>query len=203
MSIASILSQDASLFLSMYEPAMQAGLPAAVSIALGRWLVYLIAGAVVLLWFRADPARRHADRLAVVNALWAGALASVAKAIVATAWFRPRPFVDLVLTPLVTMDPSSASFPSGHATFAFGVATSIALYDRRFGFPLLLLAALVSFGRVLVGVHYPLDVVSGAILGIAIAFAIRRVGFRLDHRIVHLFSRLTDRSSTSTPPPKA
>lgn len=85
---------------------------------------------------------------------------------------RPRP-------PLVDPDPAplveplgSGSFPSGHATVSFACATVIALALPRLTPWVFALAALIAFSRVYVGVHYPADVVAGAILGIAVGFAI-------------------------------
>ncbi len=72
--------------------------------------------------------------------------------------------------------PATGSFPSGHATVAFACATTIALAVPRLALPLFALAALVAWSRVYVGVHYPLDVLAGAILGVALAFAIAAVG---------------------------
>jgi undecaprenyl-diphosphatase len=63
------------------------------------------------------------------------------------------------------------SFPSGHAATAFAGATILAAYAPRQTVPLLVLAALVSWSRVYVGVHYPLDILVGALLGTAVGLA--------------------------------
>ena len=69
--------------------------------------------------------------------------------------------------------PHTHSFPSGHATTSFACATVLALLLPRLRVPLFLLAAAVAWSRVYVGVHYPLDVLGGAVLGVAIALALR------------------------------
>ena len=69
--------------------------------------------------------------------------------------------------------PSTFSFPSGHATVAFASATILALAVPRLRWPLFALAALIAFSRVYVGVHYPGDVLAGAVLGVGIATALR------------------------------
>jgi undecaprenyl-diphosphatase len=74
---------------------------------------------------------------------------------------RPRP----VGTRLVLPMPTFPSFPSGHASAAFGCATLAGLIWRRVRGPALLGAALVSLSRIYLGVHYPGDVLGGAILG--------------------------------------
>jgi len=68
------------------------------------------------------------------------------------------------------------SFPSGHAQASFTVATFFALYYRHYRVLLFLAAAAVAFSRVYLGVHYPSDVLAGAILGWSVAFIV----FKLD-----------------------
>jgi undecaprenyl-diphosphatase len=78
----------------------------------------------------------------------------------------PEPLVDL---------PATHSFPSGHATVSFACATVLALAVPRLRVPLYALATLISLSRVYVGVHYPLDVLAGAALGVGIAIALRKL----------------------------
>ena len=69
--------------------------------------------------------------------------------------------------------PTTFSFPSGHATVSFACATVLALAVPRLRWPLFALAVLIAWSRVYVGVHYPGDVLAGAVLGVAIAIALR------------------------------
>ena len=77
--------------------------------------------------------------------------------------------------PLVNL-PVTHSFPSGHATVAFACATTLALAVPRLVLPLFALAALIAWSRVYVGVHYQLDVLAGAVLGVTLAFAVAAAG---------------------------
>ncbi len=81
--------------------------------------------------------------------------------------------------PLVHV-PHDASFPSGHAATSFAAATILTFAFPRLGAPLFVLAAAVAFSRVYDGVHYPLDVIGGAALGILVALALR---FLVRHRM--------------------
>jgi undecaprenyl-diphosphatase len=64
--------------------------------------------------------------------------------------------------------PKDPSFPSGHTTIAFAAATVLSYYRPRWTPAFFLLAVAIGFSRVYVGVHYPLDVLGGAILGLLV-----------------------------------
>ena len=74
--------------------------------------------------------------------------------------------------------PHDHSFPSGHAATSFACATTLALAFPRLAVPLYVLAAAIAYSRVYVGVHYPLDVLGGAVLGIAVAAGLAFLGRR-------------------------
>ena len=63
------------------------------------------------------------------------------------------------------------AFPSGHTLASFGAATALTLYHRRWGAVALVLAAMIGFSRLYLFVHYPTDVLAGALLGIGLAVA--------------------------------
>jgi undecaprenyl-diphosphatase len=89
------------------------------------------------------------------------------------AFGRDRPPLRYVQPePLVTV-PGTPSFPSGHAATSFACAVVLAGAAPRLRWPLFVLAALVAWSRVYVGVHYPLDVVAGAALGLAVGLGVR------------------------------
>jgi undecaprenyl-diphosphatase len=82
---------------------------------------------------------------------------------------RPRPFVRVVTSRVVGhYRPPTYSFPSGHAALSFAAATVLAFGVPRLTVVWFALAALVAFSRVYIGVHYPLDVTCGALIGLAV-----------------------------------
>ncbi len=80
---------------------------------------------------------------------------------------RPRPFLDIPsLVPAVKKVPKGFSFPSGHTTLAFAVAFIIyRILPKRYSIPAFLIAALVAFSRLYLGLHYPTDILGGICVG--------------------------------------
>lgn len=69
------------------------------------------------------------------------------------------------------------SFPSGHTGSSFAVAVVLLLkLPKKYGIPALLLAALIGFSRLYLGVHYPTDVLCGALVGTMIAVCVCCIG---------------------------
>ena len=73
---------------------------------------------------------------------------------------------------LAVARPESYSFPSGHTGSSFAAATALFLCNKKLGIPALILAFIVALSRVYLFVHYPTDVMVGAVLGAACALAV-------------------------------
>jgi len=97
---------------------------------------------------------------------------------------RQRPFVDHEIFKALVETTSVYSFPSGHAASSFAVAGSLAWFFKKISPLLLAVAALISFSRIYLFVHYPSDIVAGMILGLvcaAMALGLyKKYGNRLD-----------------------
>jgi len=82
---------------------------------------------------------------------------------------RPRPVLEGL--PPLGGAPSSLSFPSAHATSSFAVATAMTRVDPA-GAIAFALAVALSLGRPYLGMHYPSDVLAGALLGVALGLIV-------------------------------
>ena len=82
---------------------------------------------------------------------------------------RPRPFdISNTVLPrksLLISPPTDYSFPSGHTLASFEAATALYKDHTLYGFAAFVLAILIAFSRIYLQVHYPSDVIGGAILG--------------------------------------
>ncbi len=131
------------------------------------WLA--IAVVLALLW------RRPSIVAAVLAAdAVADLLATAGKALV----HRHRPF-ETQLGPAS----STHSFPSGHTATSFACATVLSVFAPRLRVPLFLLATLIGLSRIYNGMHYPTDVLAGAVLGLLTALLLLAVGPRLARRV--------------------
>ena len=74
------------------------------------------------------------------------------------------------------------SFPSGHTATSFAAATVLAFYAPRWRVPFFLLATAIGLSRIYNGMHYPTDVLAGAVLGVLVAMTVLRMAPRIRRR---------------------
>jgi undecaprenyl-diphosphatase len=139
------------------------------------YLIYIIIAALVIFVFLTSlPAFRSFQRRNIEMALQAILSALVARFIIAEAirffYNRPRPFEMGEDVIRLVEHVSGNSFPSGHATFAFAIAAAGALYYPKTGFLFFLAAFLVGISRVAAGLHWPSDILGGALVGMGTAW---------------------------------
>ena len=95
---------------------------------------------------------------------------------------RPRPFVTFADLQIIIPTPSEFSFPSGHTSSSFAAAAVFYRHlPKKLGIPSVILAGLIGFSRLYVGVHYPTDVIAGVLMGILLSY--------LAEYLVNLFAK--------------
>ena len=141
---------------------------------------------VALLFFVLTSA--YSNRIKVnlfVCAILSGIIAKLGVTeLIRLVYERPRPFTVLPINELLTS--SAWSFPSGHAAFFFALATVVYLYNKKWGVGFFISAILVSLARITSGVHYPSDILGGALVGIGVAFL-----------VIYFIRKRTEPSTTS------
>lgn len=83
---------------------------------------------------------------------------------------RSRPFIDYQVNQLIPEGING--FPSGHAALFFAMAMAIYFYNKKWGTWFFAAALIMGIARVISGVHYPLDILGGAIVGMLSAYAV-------------------------------
>lgn len=146
--------------------------PWMVSLAIfcARWLILANVFVAVFFLLSSDPKDRHT----AFEAAWSLVLALILTSLLAHFVGRDRPFVANLDIRLLIPPPFNTSFPSGHTASAVAVALTFLWRNRLVGLTSLVLATFVAFGRVLVGVHYPTDLLGGMCIGV-ISFGIVRL----------------------------
>ena len=129
----------------------------------GNWGAIMIAAVVILL---IKPKTRKLGMMCgaalVVNLVICNLILKLAVA-------RVRPYETIEGLELIVGKAYDWSFPSGHSSGGFAVGTVIFMETKkRVGVPVLILALLIALSRLYVGIHYPTDVLFGAIIGTVI-----------------------------------
>jgi undecaprenyl-diphosphatase len=117
-------------------------------------------------------ARQDRDGRRMAAALWAPIAALLAVAVnqpIVSAVHESRPFTTMPHVLLLIHHGADPGFPSDHATMAGAVAAALFFVERRLALVATLMALLLAFSRVYVGVHYPGDVLAGLALGAVVA----------------------------------
>ena len=101
----------------------------------------------------------------VILALSSGALARGITEFIRFLWSRPRPFVESNVN-LLLKHSETASFPSGHAAFFFGISAVVFYYNKKAGLIFFIASFLISGARVFGGIHWFYDILGGLLVGI-------------------------------------
>jgi undecaprenyl-diphosphatase len=100
----------------------------------------------------------------ILLAFFSGALAWVLAYVLKLIFHTPRPF-DLFSRVDALLPETGYAFPSGHATFFMALAVSVFLIHKQAGRVFIFLALIIGLARVIAGVHFPIDILGGFLLG--------------------------------------
>jgi undecaprenyl-diphosphatase len=164
------------------------------------WLMALVVGeqfipvamvmVLVAMWFLGkDALHRERNQRAVLCSILGVGFACAAVSLINQFFDRLRPFEAIDDVTLLFYPPTDPSFPANTAAVGFAFAMGAWFGNRKAGYLLFILAILWCFARVYCGVHYPLDMLGGAAIGILFSFG--ALGFlRLVEPLVTFFLKL-------------
>ena len=122
------------------------------------------------------PLLRKKRRLQFILAMFLAVLiaSGIIEPLVNYLYGRVRPFAEFGWVPLVAHD-ANPSFPSAHATLMFTLAAGVWQLHKKWGYWFFAGALLTGIARVYALVHYPTDIIFGALLGILAVFFVSRI----------------------------
>ncbi|UNJ81272.1 phosphatase PAP2 family protein [Metabacillus dongyingensis] len=135
-----------------------------IMIFFAEYVQYAFVLLILMLWLL----NKSNFRVIAFQAMFSFTLAYSINRIIELFIYRERPFISHEIIQLVEHSANS-SFPSDHATSAIAIAVTLWLSSHHFKYTWFILAVVIAFSRIWVGVHYPLDVVAGILNGVIIA----------------------------------
>lgn len=137
------------------------------------FLIFFLIGGLIVLWFIDGKIKKEQ----VVHALAAVFIAYLIAVIIKHLFPTLRPYITNGREVEILFKPADGAFPSGHTAEAFALAVTIFMHDRRVGWFFLTGAMGIGIARVLANVHYPIDIVGGALLGTLVAVIVEKTHF--------------------------
>lgn len=144
-------------------------------IFIAKYMVVILALLTIVFWFSKD--RRN--RMMVISATITFVVAETLGKIAGQLHSNNQPFVELAHVNQLIEKTVNNSFPSDHTILFFSFCITFCIFQKRWAFIWVLSAILVGISRIWVGVHYPADVIAGALISIVSAFVIAFIVPRL------------------------
>jgi len=164
------MALDINLFYFFNNLAGQSRIFDTLVVFLAGYFQYLLIAIFLLLLFFSGYAKQEKLRLFWITVVSTIIARLGVVELIRFLYHHPRPFVTYQVHQLLSE--SGWSFPSGHSAFFFAMATAIYLYNKKWGIGFFLAAILMNVSRIIAGVHYPSDIIGGAVVGMAVAYII-------------------------------
>lgn len=147
---------------------------------LASGLIWVMITGLLVLWVIDGRIKREQALHAFYAMLVAWVVSEMLKSLIPSL----RPFRINGYPPLTLTVPFGNAFPSTHTAISFALAATIWFHSREWGGAYLVMAAVVGIARILGNVHYPVDVLAGAVIGLLVAAVVDKI---------HLFKLLSKR----------
>ena len=163
---------------NLHNPLLNTTMPFITHLGGFIWMVVIVVAVILYAKLKNKETLKRIAVLALVALLFSDIIVLCIKHLVN----EPRPFVSLDNVNLLIVEDDLFSFPSGHASSTLAVVTIFVLnmkelfkrHYRLISIALIVFAVVIPFSRVYVGVHYPIDVFCGAVIGIVAALIVNR-----------------------------
>ena len=143
------------------------------------YIVIVLAGIFLIFYhkvfFTENPIKIFIQKWKEISLVFfSSALAWLFAYILKYLFHTERPFN--IFSQITSLFPETGyAFPSGHATFFMTLAISLFFVDKKVGYIFIFFALLIGIARIIAGVHFPIDILGGFVLGFAIAFFLKNV----------------------------
>jgi undecaprenyl-diphosphatase len=161
---------NSALFDAINDLANHGAIPDDLAKWAAQYLLYAIVFVVAGMWFVGRSVEKGANRRTILEGIVSALIGLGIVALIQHFYQHPRPFVDRNDVDLLIPHSADSSFPSEHVIVASALAGAFIWNQRWLGIPLLCGTLALSFARVMVGIHYPADVVASIALGLVISW---------------------------------
>ena len=167
-------SLDLSVFNTIYSVSGHSAWLDGLIVFFGEYVLYIILATLIILaasaWYLAKRQQLNGYLLAFAGAIIAR---FGIEPIIHFFYYRPRPFLALQIPHLIT--DTTSSFPSGHTIFIFALATGLLFVNRWVAYTFFAAGLIVGLARIAGGVHYPSDILGGAVLGVFVVVVVHAI----------------------------
>lgn len=134
-------------------------------------LIWVMFAGLLFVWLIDGRVKKEIALHSMFAALFSWGVAKMLKDFIPTT----RPYLLNGTIPMTLIPPSDSAFPSIHAAVAFAIAISLWLHDKVLGTAFIATALVIGIARIVSNVHYPLDILGGAVIGAGVALAVDRL----------------------------
>ena len=136
----------------------------------GYYFPYFLTAAFLLILYFSKYSHREKRQIFLITAISTIISRFGFVSLIRIFYQRPRPFMIYQVNQLIAKN--EFSFPSGHAAFFFALAMAIYFYNKKWSVWFFAAAILIALARIAAGIHYPSDILAGAVIGILSACSV-------------------------------